>query len=329
MKPSNPPIRSTLISTRFRTLPEIAVPYAIGGIVILKSCVALNFRIEQIVGKPTPVRGLLLTCSGQWIGNDGFLLNLDGRISFANRVIADNVRILQIHWPNGSQARLWRNQPLSFALWAALSDSAIRFVESTRGGVDIPLQLEFQYKWQELVKGDGGSFAFGPVNWNEGTANCPPIARSRWLQILSEMSWSEIEVFELHAGRFQDFENLPKAIERIRSAENALRNGDWNGVLAHCRAALEAAAKSQARSDDVKTGFELLFAAALPEHANKRSELDKFVKALSGYAQLGRHEDFPALQITKSEAEFVYATTLSLFTLLGQRLSRSETVTGL
>ena len=69
----------------------------------------------------------------------------------------------------------------------------------------------------------------------------------------------------------------------------------------------------------------MLFSAAVSEHKEKQTILNNFVKVLSDYAHLGRHESFPALQITKSEAEFVYTTTLGLFSFLGRRLSKYET----
>jgi hypothetical protein len=245
---------------------------------------------------------------------------------FGNRVISEPVRVSRIHWPEGSRARLWRNQRLGIELIAIVSDSAIQFVEEIRGAGDLSFQLELQYQWHESVRGDGETYVLGAINWDNRVAQSQPIARSRWLQLLAEMKWSEIDVFEVRTASFSHFEDLPTAASRLRHAESALRNGDWNGVLAHCRAALEGAAKAQTRSDDLRKGFELLFSAAVPEHSQKRAVLDDFVKALSAYAHFGRHESFPALQITRSEAELVYTTTLSLFSFLGRRLSKVETL---
>ncbi len=287
---------------------------------------SFNFKIERVAGREHPVRALLFTCSGEWNGNDGFLANLDGRLRFGDRVISEPVRASSICWPENPRARLWTGQRLGIELVAVLSDSAIQFVEETRGTSDPSFQIELRYQWHEAERGNGQTYILGAVNWHERVAQFPAIARSRWLQLLAEMKWTEIEVFELRTAPFAHFENLPTAVARLRQAEGALRNGDWNGVLAHCRAALEAAAKSQARSDDPRKGFDLLFAAAVPEHSQKRAVLDDFVKALSAYAHFGRHESFPALQITRSEAEFVYTTTLGLFSFLGRRISKLETL---
>jgi hypothetical protein len=287
---------------------------------------SLNLRAEQMVGRQPPLRALLFTCLGDWLGTDAFLANLDGRLFFGNRVVAEPIRVSRLQWPNGSRARLRRGQALAVELTAVTSDAAIRFIEDARGTGDIAFRLEIQYQWHEATSAEGETCSVGAVNWNQGTVLVQPLARSRWLQILGEMKWAEIELFEIPAAPFPHFQHLPQAIDRMRQAESALRNGDWNAVLAHCRAALEAAAKSEARSDDLKKGFELLFDAALPEHSEKRKALDKIVKALTEYAHLGRHEQFPALQITKPEAEFVFTTILGLFSFLGRRLSTMEPI---
>jgi hypothetical protein len=287
---------------------------------------SFNLRVEQVSGRQVPLRALSFACSGQWTGNDAFLVNLDGRLLFGNRVVSEPVRVSRIHWSQGSRARLWGGQQLGIELVAILSDSAIQFVEDSRGTADISFSLEFQYQWHEAEKRDRDVYTSGALHWEQGAAQFPAIARSRWLQLLGEMQWTEIEVFELRTTPFTHFEHLATATARMRDAEAAFRNGDWNGVLFHCRAALEGAAKSQARSDNLKQGFDLLFASAVPEHSEKRKVLDAFVTDLSDYAHFGRHEKFPALQITRSEAEFVYTTTLGLFSFLGRRLSKLETL---
>jgi hypothetical protein len=236
------------------------------------------------------------------------------------------VRVSNVQWSQGTQSRLWRGLNLSIELTAPLSAAAIQFIEDNRGSGDVALQLDLTYQWYEVAARDGDKWSLGPVNWNQHQAHCPVIARSNWLALLTDMKWTEIEIFEVPSASFGEFQDLPAATARMRQAETSLRSGDYNGVLAHCRAAMEAAAKAQARSDEVKKGFELLFSAALPEHAEKRKILSEFVQKLSDYAHLGRHESFPALQITKSEAQFVYTSTLGLFSFLGRRLSNMETV---
>lgn len=153
---------------------------------------SLNVRIEQVVGREVPVRALSFTCSGQWYGNDAFLANLDGRLAFNNRVVSEFVRVQRIHWPEG-RARLWRDQRLSIELVAALSDQAIQFVEDARGVGDVAFQLEIRYQWHEAARADGDAYTLGAVHWDQSVAHAPAIARSRWLQVLAEMQWTEIE----------------------------------------------------------------------------------------------------------------------------------------
>jgi hypothetical protein len=281
---------------------------------------SLNLRTEQIEGRQPPLRALLFTCGGDWHGTDAFLSNLDGRLSFGNRVVAEPVRVSRLQLPNSSRTRLKRGQGLTVELTAMMSDAAIRFIEDNRGADDITFQLEIQYLWHEATAPEADRCSLGAINWNQCMVP-GHVARSRWLKMLGKMEWTEIELFEIPTTPFAHFQHLPQSIERMRQAESALRFGDWNAVLGHCRAALEAAAKSEARSDDLKKGFELLLSNALPEHSEKRKALESVVRSLSEYAHLGRHEQFPVLQITRPEAEFVFTTTLGLFSFLGRRLT--------
>lgn len=286
--------------------------------------VSFNFRIEQVTGRQEPIRALLFHCSGEWYGNGAFLSSIDGRLLFSNQVVSEPVRVARIHYPDSSRTHLWRGLRLNMECAAILPDASIRLVEDSRASGDVGFQLELRYQWQDAEL-TADSCVLGAICADERVAQGAPIARSRWLALLAEMEWSEIEVFELQTWPYRHFEKLPAAVPRLRQAEAAYRNGDWNGVLGHCRAALEAAAKAEARSDDVKKGFELLFGKVLPEHQEKRIAANSFVTALTSYAHLGRHERFPALQITRSEAEFIYTSTLALFSFLGRRLSKLET----
>jgi hypothetical protein len=190
---------------------------------------------------------------------------------------------------------LRRDRNFVIEMSAGLSASAIQYIESTRAKDDIALEFDFRYRWQEGVQTASDRFAAGAIAWEQSRAQWPAIARSRWLQLLAEMRWTEVEIFEISTIPFQQFERVPAVTNRTRQAEEAFRSGDWNGVLANSRAALEAAAKAQSKSDNLKSGFELLLSVALPESAEKREIINSLVKFLSDYAHLGRHEHFPAL----------------------------------
>jgi hypothetical protein len=79
------------------------------------------------------------------------------------------------------------------------------------------------------------------------------------------------------------------------------------------------------QGDNVKEGFNLLLQAAVPEHEDKRTALNGVMAKLSEYAHLGRHERYPALRITRAEAEFVVTATIALFSFLSRRLAKTET----
>jgi len=125
--------------------------------------------------------------------------------------------------------------------------------------------------------------------------------------------------------RFDHRRILATAIARLREAEGRLRAGDYRGVIAKCRDALESAAKYEA-AGDVSKGFDLLFTRAFKGDATKPPLVEKIVLALRDHANaLGRHEQYPVLPASRSEAEFCYATTVALFSMLSRRLVGEET----
>jgi len=253
------------------------------------------------------------------------LLFIDGKLSFKNEVVSEPVRLADVTWPEGSP-ELLRDRQFAIQLIAPLSNAAIGFIEENRGGNDLDFQLELQYRWQEALKSAPGSCA-GKVHWaSPSLAQFRSVARSSWLKHLAEMQWCESELFEVARGAIGSHQDLSEALSRLNQAQASFRNGDWNGVLLHCRLAMEGTAKVHAKSDDVKRGYEILLNLAMPEHEAKRAALDTLIHALTDYCHLGRHEKYPALQITRSEAEFVYTATLGLFSLLGRRLAGQETI---
>jgi hypothetical protein len=64
---------------------------------------------------------------------------------------------------------------------------------------------------------------------------------------------------------------------------------------------------------------------AFPESEEKRSKLNNLIRSVREYMHLGRHEQYPALHIGRSEAEMVLGVTLNLFSAITRRLSGRET----
>ncbi len=203
------------------------------------------------------------------------------------------------------------------SLIAPLSTASLRFIEEKR----FDRALSFELRLIATLHETHGTKT--KIRLEEFPAS-PVIARSDWVKLLSKMEWSELELFELSIAALRDDENLRTAFQLLRDAEALLREGRYKSVLAHCRQAFESAAKHES-AGQVKKGFELLFERAFPESQNeeKRKALNHLIDALSAYAHLlGRHEQYPALHVSRDESEFGFRITLSLFSLLSRRFTR-------
>lgn len=215
-------------------------------------------------------------------------------------------------------------------MFVPLNAEAIRFVERTRGEDDVQLVLTLRYQHQEAIRvrqQQGGQekemLYGGRVKW-ETTGSSFRVSRSDWVKCLRGLGWTEVELFEILKPELFDDKNLETALTLVREAETALRQHDTKGVLDKCAKAFESAAKYES-SGDTKKGFDLLLNRAFPESNDKQSKLNDLIKSLRDYTQLGRHEQYPALHIGRSEAEMVLAVTLSLFSAITRRLTGHET----
>jgi hypothetical protein len=291
---------------------------------------SLSVNVRRVQGRPGPERALIFSCEFKWYGEDAFLLAFEGRLSWGDPVLSERVCIEKMNWSNGSLALLRREHDVSGTLIAPLSNNAIEYIEKRRMGKDVPLQLRIYYQYQKVVTpgtqepGQRQLILGGEVRWIESNASLDAIPHSEWLKRLKEMSWSEIELFEVHRLPLEEDENLGQALRLLKEAEKSLRSGNWKDAIAGCRRAFESAAKYEAQGD-MKKGFELLLARALPEHEAKQAATNAVIKALSEYAHtLGRHEQYPALDASREEAEFAFTSTISLFSLLSRRLSKRK-----
>lgn len=288
----------------------------------------LSIEIGTVQGRPGPERALLLSGNIKWYAEDAYLIALEGKLSLNQRIVSDKVYLQQTSWTsvNGRAVGiLRRDSNLSGTLVAPLSTEAIKYIEEQTKGQDVSLKLDLRYQYQQIVPWDDPptrrNFRLGAeVFWLENPANLEPIPLSEWLKRLKEMEWKETQLFEVDVLPLQEDKNLAQALQLLQQAETYLRSGNWKDTIAKCRSAFESAAKYESQGD-VKRGFDALLARAFPEHEKKPSVMNDVIKALSEYAHtLGRHEQYPALQVWREEAEFVFTSTVSLFSLLSRRL---------
>jgi hypothetical protein len=245
-------------------------------------------------------------------------------------VLSETVRVREIEWPGRSPAILDREcREYPATLIAPLSTEALRFIEDRRQGRDVALQLTLRARWQEALDpardgavADRPVYVGGPVSW-ETSAVTIQIPQSEWLKRLSELRWSETELFEVAAHPFRDDEKLAESYQFLREAETALRQTDYNGVLCKCFQGIEAA-QQYALQGDTRKGFELLLALAFPMPEEKGEAISGILRRLREYAVLGRPAEYPTFHISREEAEFMLTCTLAIFSLLSRRVAKSE-----
>jgi len=290
--------------------------------------------LKSVKGRAAPDRALLIQCSIKWWNSEpGYLLALEGALQFNGIVVSEGARLKAVNWRGNSSELFHQNLDVEGEIVVPLTMEAIRFIEDRRGAGDVNLCLDLTAKWIRapgaVGKPAGAGTASQPVGgdlrWGScGNEESKLVAHSDWLRLLTEMGWQEIELFEVTARPLRADANLKIALERLTSAQKCLRDGEYADALANCRKAFESAAKFEGNGD-VKEGFQSLLNRVFPGEAEKLKLFDAAIRALSDVAHtLGRHEQAPALQVSREEAEFVFASTVSLFAMIGRRLNSDK-----
>jgi hypothetical protein len=291
----------------------------------------MNIIAKLFSGRPGPNKALEITVSIEWYREPGFFIGLNGQVIFADRVVADSVQFQKTYWSHSTDSMFITregNNNYQGKLLIPMRGEAIHYIEEHRRDQDIFLNVNLHYSWQEAIqvptneKGQTQLFG-GQVHSDTVSVQDCVIKRSDWLKRLAEMGWQEYEIFEVARQPLLKDPNLTVALQRLVEAQTALRSGDYPGVLAKCRAAFESAAKHESQGD-TKKGIESLLARAFPDAPAKQTSADEIIKALSEYAHLGRHEQYPAICIGHLEAEFCFNATVSVFSLLSRLLANKS-----
>ncbi|MEW6058518.1 MAG: hypothetical protein AB1540_18130 [Bdellovibrionota bacterium] len=208
-----------------------------------------------------------------------------------------------------------------------LNAELIEAIEKERHGQDI----EFLIRSRVLVapiqsmsmEARQSTFILAPpeeIEFVDSRGSSPirhPIAESEWIKILTQLKWSEIELFEVPMEAFSADTELQRAIGLVRTAQERFQQGDWDGTLESCYRAFEAASVDAGQTQEKKENFKKLLDRV--GGGEKSERLNTLIKSLNNYCHLGRHEDFPAVTITCADARAVLRCTLSIFSLLGGR----------
>lgn len=290
----------------------------------------LNLTVQGVQGVEPPDRGLKVTFKAEWNGEPVFLLGLDGEASFSRRTITRQFAISN-GWgvdSNYTSPTISKGSERFITLIFSLSSEAVRHIENHRATDDVALQCRLHFRLQSYVakeRPDGQkSVTAGEVVWV--TSDVPVvIPRSDWLKRLKEMEWQEWELIEIPKLALVGAKNLEEALRLVSQAQDALRLSDYKGVLAKCREAIESAGKYEGQGNP-KKGWEAIEEQCWPDEQPKQEAFNQLIMGLSEVLHGGRHAQYPAINVSRSEAEFAFITTSALFSMIGRRKAGKETV---
>jgi hypothetical protein len=212
----------------------------------------------------------------------------------------------------------------SFPYRVPFTREMVQAIENRRAGkgpLDFDLQVSVRYhqlRTVQLTNSNGGVAMVPFESEVAGESIRWIVQRDPWNEFLKRLGWQESEIYEIKAGLVANDPNLAEALGVLRSAEAVVRSGgDSAVVLGKCYEAFETAAKYAVQGNDKKQGFAALLERAFGPDVEKSAQIDKVISALNGFAQFGRHSEYPRRHISPAEARFALKATLAVFELLG------------
>jgi hypothetical protein len=281
-------------------------------------------------GRPGPERGLeiALTIRGDQMGHPLMLNGIAVSLMSGANSVASTGSVESFGVLGFSYALMTATRSASATLFFPMSGESLRFIETRQNRDAVPftvrVRLQAQHVLAEAPQHGLEGWTLSPQVWLQEIVASTEVPLSEWVRRLGEMGWTEISLFEVPILPLVGDPNLSVALDRLRDAETRLRGGDYKGVLTKCRDAFESAARYEA-AGDTKRGFDALLERAERGDARKRAPLNAIILALSDFAhQLARHEQYPEIGVSRSEADLCYASTVAIFSLLGRRMSGVE-----
>jgi len=296
------------------------------------------FRVlENISGKPGPVRGLefSIVATMPQATPAAYLLGIDGKLSFADRLICERVVFKDGPWFHRDAALLREGQEYTIQFFAPLTPEVILFIEDKcRGVEDLQFSLELLVKAQEVevkpVPGARPKLDFGPVHWTRPGPNWTPVSFNRWNACLTGMDWLSWELVQLPKAVLESHPRTKSALGYFERARSNYTKGDWPEVLRSCYKCFEQLA-DDGEPGDKKARFARFLAEAFPDEkdADKRAKVDALIFAFSSLCQFGRHAGPSELRTGKADAEIALNLTASLLSLLGRALKDASDLAAL
>ncbi len=287
----------------------------------------IELSLRSMKGYPPPERALEfwleVKCkTGSHDLKPAWLASVQSQLAFAGRVLT---RTHWFHW-SSNYTEMKGGEDHWVQIMFPMPREAVSFIEDGRSGPTVIFDVMCGYGILRTGTREQGSYV--DRFEIESVPAKIEVAQSGWLQHLKEMEWNEYELFEVPRLPLVRSEGLNRALSCLSEAQTALRLHDYDTVLFKCRKAFEAAAKAGGKTD-LKAGFADLCRSAFTDHPEKPAVYDSVMGALGRFAhKLGRHEQMPAVPVSREDAEMMYAASVAVFSALGRasakRLSHAQ-----
>lgn len=250
-----------------------------------------------------------------------------------------NQREIGIAESRNSYLRLYRTSEQVFELILRISIAALHQIESLRNGED--LRFRFSGNSMEVLarvnSNIGQSFETIQIFASGDTFTYP---QSSWVKDLSKTTFGKIELLEIPKIDLPQNPISTKVNEFIHTAEEAMKHGDYDGVLGECRKAVAALDEGIIRlgknldlsGDEIKTmngnndiGKRDIVLHKLLGHEEKGKRLNEVNKALFRYLSLDPHQsEYDGLHFSKFDAIFALRTTITFVSTILNYMSMYE-----
>lgn len=285
----------------------------------------MELEITGTFVKEPPNRALELQCkikSDQ--NNDVVILQLRAKVRTTKYLTLIDGQCFKYH----DMPVIPRQSSAVLSILIPLDERILNSLEASREGGDLHLEIESNIVVAPITQSpppigfsaNEHQLMMRPLSlslFHNGSASITyRIPQSDWIKYLFQMKYSEIELFEIPVKPFSSDPELKRGLELLQKAQEQFRRGHWKETLHNCRMAFEAAASEVGGTSDKKQNFQKLSDQLGGGEKSKR--LNDLIGALSDYAQLGRHEDFPSVSINREDALAVLRMTLSVFDLIAQ-----------
>lgn len=200
-----------------------------------------------------------------------------------------------------------------------LSLMILNYIEEHRDGGDINLIITSRVLVTEVytvneVKTLGVPFETSFGNNLTGFFEYS-IPQSKWIELLRNMEWSELEIIELPSSKLRAIPAFVHALSCFEDARKCYRQGNWEETLANCRKVFESIVKCVGKTNEMNKAFEVF--RALIDDDTKAKCINGLVMEFNKFLHLGRHVQHPSIPIKRTDAQLALQMTGTLLMYLG------------